>query len=834
MIKYLLIIFAASLLSNSTYSQQHLENASTHKIEYDLYVKDTTVNYTGKPRHGIAINGQIPAPTIELTEGDTAVIRVHNLMHVTTSIHWHGILIPNQFDGVPGLTTFPIEPDSTLTVIFPVRQNGTYWYHSHTMTQEQIGLTGSIVIHKRDEPKMNEEVLVLNDWTDIKPAEVWRLLKRQSDYFAIQKKSVQSYGEALAKGHFGDKLKQEWMRMPAMDISDVKYNQFHTNGKTKFDLSNYHPGYKIKLRIINATSSSYFWIQFAGGKMKVVAADGQDVKPVDVDKFLIATAETYDVIIQLPSKGKYEVRATAQDISGYTSAFIGEGNEVNAPTIPKIDYFNIMHHMNMMMSSMNMKMGASKMPMSNMEMHHDQMQMNDKGKMNDTAMKHDMHMQEMNMAHDTSMKDNMNMKNMDMSSMKMNDTSMKKDMQMHDMSMTNDTSMKHNMNMDNMNMMQDTSMNGNMKMNDMNNMGDMNMKGMDMKGMKMMNMKMYAFDYPPGNGNDTVLSYKMLKASNNDPAIPKPQGEPDRIIQLTATGNMFRYVWSFNNKTLTQADKILIKKGEHVRVIFHNNTMMEHPLHLHGHFFRLSNNSALNDEPLKHTFNLLPMQTDTIDYAADEEKDWFFHCHTLYHMLSGMARVFHYDNTLPEVQRDSPKDYKMFLKEHGQHTFLWGSASLQSQGAFASATLAGTKWELNEEANYDWEKRYESETMLRRFLDKRQFLTVFIGADNRREKTDEIKDGKHVLEYKNLATLGVTYFLPLFITAEGRVDHEGNFRLQLSRHDLALTRRTRFDFSWNTDKEYTLGLKYIVARNLALAGNYDSDYGWGAGISLIY
>ena len=133
MIKYLLIIFAASLLSNSTYSQQHLENASTHQIEYDLYVKDTTVNYTGKPRHGIAINGQIPAPTIELTQGDTAVIRVHNRMHVTTSIHWHGILIPNQFDGVPGLTTFPIEPDSTLTVVFPVRQNGTYWYHSHIL-----------------------------------------------------------------------------------------------------------------------------------------------------------------------------------------------------------------------------------------------------------------------------------------------------------------------------------------------------------------------------------------------------------------------------------------------------------------------------------------------------------------------------------------------------------------------------------------------------------------------------------------------------------------------------------------------------------------------------
>lgn len=777
--------------------------------QYNLYVNDTTVNYTGKPVHAIAINGQIPGPTIELTEGDTAIIRVHNLMHVTTSIHWHGILIPNQFDGVPGLTTFPIKPDSTLTVVFPVRQNGTYWYHSHTMTQEQIGLTGSIVIHKKDEPKMKEQVLVLSDWTDIKPGEVWRLLKRQTDYFAIRKHSVQSYGEAVAAGHFGDKLKQEWMRMPAMDISDVKYNQFHTNGKTKFDASDYKAGDDVKLRIINASASSYFWLQFAGGKMKVIAADGQDVKPVDVDKFLIATAETYDVIIHIPLTGNYELRATAQDISGYTSAFFGEGNVMTAPTIPKIDYFKIMHHMNTMMSSMNMKMGASKMPMTNMEVHH--------GAMNNMQT------------------GNEKMSKMDMSSMDMNDTSKKDKMKMDKMNM-NDTSMKKNMQMNDMSM-NDTSMNGNMKMNGMNmgNMKDMNMGGMKMNGMNMGNMKMYGFDYPPGNGNDKVLSYKMLKSTNNDPAIPRPQGEPDRIINLTATGNMFRYVWSFNNVVLSDADKILIKKGEHVRVIFHNNTMMEHPLHLHGHFFRLGNSSdSLDDEPLKHTFNLLPMQADTIDYAADEEKDWFFHCHTLYHMLSGMARVFHYDNTLPEVQKDMPKDYKDFLNEHGHHVFFWGASSFQSQGNFTNFTLAGTKWEVNEEFNWNYKGTFESETMLRRFLDKRQFLTAFIGADNRRTKTDVVKDGKNIVKNKNVATAGLTYFLPLLITAEGRVDSKGNFRFQLMRNDLALTRRARFSFLWNTDKEYMLGAKYIVTKNIAFSGSYDSDYGWGAGISLVY
>ena len=782
------------------------QQAIPKKVSYDLYVKDTTVNYTGKNRHAIAINGQIPGPTIELTQGDTAVIRVHNLMNVTTSIHWHGILIPNQFDGVPGLTTFPIKPDSTLTVIFPVRQNGTYWYHSHTSTQEQIGLTGSIVIHKRNEPNIHEEVIVLNDWTNIKPGEVWRLLKRGTDFFEIKKNSVQSYGEAIAAGHLGDKIKQEWMRMPAMDVSDVYYNEFLTNGKPSIDLKNFKSGDSIKLRIINASSSSYFWIQYSGGKMTVIAADGQDVHPVDVDKFLISTAETYDVIIHIPDSKKYELRATVQDISGYTSAFFGEGNIVSAPTIPKIDYFKIMHHMNTMMSSMNMKMGASKGPMTNIEVHHEGMGNMQMGNMQ----KHDMKMMK-----DTSMHHGIKMDKKEMGNMQMGNEQMGNE-QKHDMNMMQDTSKAHDMKMGS------------------EEMSNMQMGNGQMGGMKMGGMRMYGFDYPPGNGSDKVLSYKMLTAANNDPAIPHPEGEPDRIIQLTATGNMFRYVWSFNNVVLSDADKILIKKGEHVRVIFHNNTMMEHPLHLHGHFFRLLNGSNLDEAPLKHTFNLMPMATDTIDFAADEQKDWFFHCHTLYHMISGMARTFHYENTLPEVQKESPKDYQDFLKEHGRHTFFWGTSSFQSQGNFTNFTLAGTKWELNEEFKWNYKSLYESETSLRRFLDKRQFLTVFVGADNRRGKTDAIKDGKNVIENENVATAGLTYFLPLFITAEVKMDSKGHARFQLQREDLALTKRARFSFLWNTDKEYRLGLKYILARNFALSGSYDSDYGWGAGISFVY
>ena len=368
------------------------------RVYYRLDIKDTMVDYTGRRTHAIAINGQIPGPTIEFTEGDTAVIDVHNSMQHSTSIHWHGILIPNLFDGVDGLTTFPIEHDSTLQIKFVIRQSGTYWYHSHTMTQEQIGLTGAIVIHPRQPLTHQEQVLVLNDWTDTRPAEVWRQLKRAGEWYPIKKHSVQSYGEALRKGKFSDKIYQEWRRMPPMDISDVKYNEFHSNGKLSAGLHLASNGKTVRLRVVNASATSYFWLQFAGGKITVVAADGQEVEPVEVDKLLISTAETYDVMVSVPADGKWEFRSTAQDVSGYTSAWLGQGEAHAAPTIPRVDYFEILSHMNMMMKGMDMQMGASKGPTTNVEirktMDHSKMDMSevDHSKMDMGGMGHGMMM----------------------------------------------------------------------------------------------------------------------------------------------------------------------------------------------------------------------------------------------------------------------------------------------------------------------------------------------------------------------------------------------------------------------------------------------------------
>ncbi len=320
------------------------------RVTYDLYIDHLNVNYSGKERLGLAINGGIPGPVLHFTEGDTAIIRVHNkLKKEETSIHWHGLLLPNEEDGVPYLTTAPIRAGQTHTFQFPLIQTGTYWYHSHTTLQEQAGIYGSIVIHPRDQKWQKEEVIMLSDWTDENPHEVLRNLKRGLDWYGIKKNAVQSWGEALARGYLKDRAKTEWVRMPAMDVSDVYYAKFLINGKPEGEWKDAKPGDTVRLRIINGGSSSYFWIQYGGGKMKVVAADGVAVQPVEVDKILIAIAETYDVELKIPDDGMaYEFRATAQDISGYASLYLGEGMKMKAPDLPKFNYFAMMREMNSM------------------------------------------------------------------------------------------------------------------------------------------------------------------------------------------------------------------------------------------------------------------------------------------------------------------------------------------------------------------------------------------------------------------------------------------------------------------------------------------------------
>jgi CopA family copper-resistance protein len=705
-------------------------------VEYDLYVKDTMVNFTGKHRHAIAINGHIPAPTLTFTEGDTAIIRVHNIMKMETSIHWHGVLLPNQEDGVAYLTTVPIEPGKTHTFTFPLIQSGTYWYHSHTMLQEQIGVYGSIVIHPAIQKyKLKEYVMVLSDWTDQNPHNVLRYLKRGGEWYAIKKGALQSYGEAIAAGYLKDKVKQEWQRMTPMDVSDVYYDKFLVNGTEETFYKDAKPGEVILLRIINGSASSYFNLQYAGGNMQVIAADGINISAFPVNKLEIAIAETYDVLITVPQSGAAELRATSWDVMGYSSVFFGDGNKINAPDTPKLNYFKMMREMG------SMNMGA--MDMGSMKM----------DGMNTT-----------------------NMPGMDMKNeVKPTDTIPS-------------------------------------EMNQPKNMRDIgNMDAMD--GMTM------------GAAGD--FNYNMLRALH--PTTLDSSREM-REVKLDLTGNMLRYVWSFDNKTLSASDNIMIRKGENVRFILQNKTMMRHPMHLHGHFFRFINAQG-EYSPMKHTFDIKPMETVTIEFEATEDHDWFFHCHVLYHMMSGMARVVSYEGS--EQNEFAKTGYKK-LKKEDNALYPWYDLSVHSQGAWLSSNISNNKNALEFEGRADWKGNFETETHLLRYLDKRQYLAFYVGYDFRKNKTLPLFDRPDTKDNRSVFDAGFYYLLPMLIRSEWRIEHTGKLRLQLERRDIPLSNNFFMDLRVNTDKEYTIGFRYMVAKPLSISTNYDSDYKWGLGLTWHY
>jgi FtsP/CotA-like multicopper oxidase with cupredoxin domain len=287
-------------------------------VRYDLFISDTLVNYKNKTVYAQAINGQIPGPTLQFTEGDTAEIHVHNKMHHETSLHWHGLILANRYDGVPYLTTAPILGHTTAVYKFPIVQNGTYWYHSHSMLQEQLGLYGAFVIRKRNQKPEKEYTVVLSDWTNENPDQVERSLHYATDWYAIKKKATQNYGQAIKEGHLGTKLENEWKRMMAMDVSDVYYDRFLTNGKHQDRQPQFKAGDTVRLRVVNASSSTYFWLTYRGGKITVVANDGMDVEPVAVDRLIIGVSETYDVEVTIPAEGSYEFLATSEDRTGNT------------------------------------------------------------------------------------------------------------------------------------------------------------------------------------------------------------------------------------------------------------------------------------------------------------------------------------------------------------------------------------------------------------------------------------------------------------------------------------------------------------------------------------
>lgn len=741
---------------------QEIEKANQlpgKRVVYHLYTADTVVNFSGKRKHAISINGSIPAPTLYFTEGDTAEIYIHNnLKKGTTSIHWHGIILPNRFDGVPNLTTAPIKSGETHLFEFPLVQNGTYWYHSHTKLQEQIGMYGALIILKRKEPVIRQYPIVLSDWTNEKPYQVHRSLHAATDWYAIKKGSTQSYFQAIKEGYLKTKVINEWKRMFAMDVSDIWYNAVLTNGKTEIEQPQFKAGDKVKLRVINGGAASYFWLTYAGGKMTVVANDGEDVEPVEVDRLIIGVAETYDIIVTIPENMSYEFLATTEDRSKSTSLWLGSGMKMSATPLPRLKYFEGMKMMNQMMK-MNGNLHNMGMPLTN--------------------------------------------QTIDMNTVMYPETS-----------------------------------------SDVKAKGEHDMKNHDMKDMK--KDKMQHMHMRDTSSDIVTLNYGMLRSPEK---TTLPQGT-FRELHFELTGNMNRFVWSINNQTVSEADKIIIKKGENVRIILFNNTMMRHPMHLHGHFFRVLNGNG-DYAPIKNVLDIMPAETDTIEFAATESGDWFFHCHVLYHMMSGMGRIFSYENSPPNPDLPDPKKSlrKLFRDDRQFHPMA--RIELGNKGSDGEAMLANTRWKLETiwHLGITSSEGRESETYFGRYLGKMQWLFPYVGFDyhykNISDKdlnepnlfgSDEYNLLSQVSNKNNRKTFaaGVRYTLPMLLIADARIDGDGKFRLQLSREDIAVTNRLRFGFMVNTDKEYLAGLRYILTKYFALSTHYDSDMGLSAGFTFTY
>ena len=566
--------------------------------EYQLVIDESTINVTGKPVKRITVNGHFPAPLLEFEEGDDAVIRVQNkLKNKDSSIHWHGLLLPGLMDGVPGFNGFNgIGPHQEFVYKFKVRQSGTYWYHAHSKGQEQDGLYGSLVIYPKDKKPLalheqtdRDYVVMLSDFHEQTSDQIQNNLKISAEYYQDQRETVGDVWKQVKR----DGLKATWaerkmwnqMRMLKTDLSDVTGYTFLVNGKTPEQnwTGMFKPNEKVRLRFINASAMSFFDVRIPNLKMTVVSADGQPVKPVNVDEFRIGTAETYDVVVE-PKTSHYQIEAESIDRSGYAIATLhneltsmNHGIQMPAPRPRSLLTMEDMGH-------------GSMEGMDHSKMNHDAMPDMDHSKMNHEAMPN---MDHSKMNHGA-------MPNMDHA--KMN----------HDAMPKMDHSKMHHEAMSNMDHSAHT-----------------NSKAVTAQKSDQIAYGWANASTPKG---DKALQYSDLKALN--PQTDTREAESELVIRLG--GTMERYIWTINGKKFSDAEPLKVKYGERIRLKFINDSMMAHPMHLHGMFMQLENGQPAIDMPNKHTVIVPPGKTVTTLLTADELGEWAIHCHLLYHMSSGM------------------------------------------------------------------------------------------------------------------------------------------------------------------------------------------------------
>jgi len=505
---------------------------------FDLTIGTIPVNFTGTTRQAIVVNGQLPAPTLRMRQGEEVTIRVTNRLREQTSIHWHGLIVPADMDGVPGLSFDGIAPGATFTYRFKVNQYGTYWYHSHSRFQEQLGLYGSIVVERRGGERHasdREHVLLLTDWTDHDPEHIYATLKRQSDYYNYHKRTVGDFfADVRSRGWSAARAEQRmWnsMRMDPTDLADVTGYAYTylLNGMPPAAnwTATFTPGERVRLRIINGSSMSFFDLRIPGLKLTVVAADGQDIEPVTVDELRIGTAEVYDVIVQ-PGDAAYTIFAQSMDRSGFARGTLAPRAGMSAE-VPALDEPVLL-------------------AMGDMGMNHEGM---DHSKMSHEPLNHA------------------------------------------------------------------PAENGPI---------------VDMRA-SMVSPKLDDPGVGLRDNGRRVLTYSDLATLGG----PIDRRDAAREIELHLTGHMERYIWSFNGEKFSDATPLRFAHGERLRITLVNDTMMTHPIHLHGMWSELVDAQG-NFLVRKHTVVVQPAQRLSYLVTADALGSWAYHCHLLYHMEAGMFR----------------------------------------------------------------------------------------------------------------------------------------------------------------------------------------------------
>jgi FtsP/CotA-like multicopper oxidase with cupredoxin domain len=508
--------------------------------EFDLRIGESPVNFTGAARMGITVNGSIPAPLVRWREGDTVTMRVANALDEDTSIHWHGMILPANMDGVPGLSFHGIHPGETYTYRFTVRQGGTYWYHSHSGFQEQLGLYGPLVIDPREPEPFRydrEHVVMLTDWTDENPKRVFGKLKKQSDYYNRDRRNFGDFLKDVREQGFKAAVadRRAWgdMRMSPTDIADVSGHTYThlLNGVTPAGnwTGLFKPGERVRLRFINGSAMTYFDVRIPGLKMTVVAADGQYVHPVSVDEFRIATAETFDVIVEPSGQDAFTIFAQAMDRTAYAAGTLAVRDGLQAP-VPALDPRPLL-------TMSDMGHGPTGHEGHNMP-----------GPVGEPHPKSENN-------------------------------------PLVDMQAVTPTA----------------------RLND---------PGLGLRD----------------NGRK-VLTYADLKSVFADP----DGRDPGRTVELHLTGHMERFVWSFNGVKFADAEPLRLTYGERLRIVLVNDTMMTHPIHLHGMWSDLEDEAG-NFQVRKHTIDMPPGTKRAYRVRADALGRWAYHCHLLFHMEAGMFR----------------------------------------------------------------------------------------------------------------------------------------------------------------------------------------------------